>query len=272
MSDENTGTGNDNSLPMAHRDAAQLPGHWLLARLGKRVLRPGGRQLTGRMLADAALPGANVLELAPGLGKTARSILALGPSSYTGVESDDSAVELTRDAVGDRGKVIRGEAAHTGLPDASVDVVVGEALLTMQTDPHKAEIVAEAFRVLRPGGRYAIHELALTPDTVDEKVKTDIRTALARAIKVNARPLTAAEWRTLLTEAGFDVQTVSFAPMALLELRRVVTDEGLPRAVRFVFNIARDGDARSRVLRMRRTFRQHRKSLTAISVVAKKPG
>ena len=104
------------ALPMAGRDAAHLPGHWLLARLGKRVLRPGGRELTERMLTDADLTGADVLELAPGLGKTARSILARNPRSYTGVESDDSAVELSRRAVGDDGRVIRGEAAPPVCP------------------------------------------------------------------------------------------------------------------------------------------------------------
>ena len=52
-------------------------------------------------------------------------ILARNPRSYTGVESDDSAAELSRRAVGDDGRVIRGEAARTGLPDASVDAVLG---------------------------------------------------------------------------------------------------------------------------------------------------
>ena len=211
---------------MAGRDAAHLPGHWLLARLGKRVLRPGGRELTERMLTDAELTGVDVLELAPGLGKTARSILDRHPRSYVGVESDEQAVELSRRAVGDDGEVIRGDASRTGLPGASADVVIGEAMLTMQTDAHKAEIIQEAFRVLRPGGRYAIHELALMPAGVDDSVKTEIRTALARAIKVNARPLTGAEWTNLLTAAGFDVKPASFAPMALLEPRRLIADEG----------------------------------------------
>jgi hypothetical protein len=173
--------------------------------------------------------------------------------------------------VGDDDRVIRGEAARTGLPDASVDAVLGEAMLTMQTDAHKADIVAEAFRVLRPAGRYAIHELALRPDGVDDSVKTEIRTALARSIKVNARPLTAPEWTNLLTTAGFDVQTVSFAPMALLEPRRVVADEGLAPTLRFVANVVRDGDAWTRVRGMRSTFRKHRENLAAISVIAVKP-
>ena len=58
--------------------------------------------------------------------------------------------------------------------------MVGEAMLTMQNDKAKAAIVAEATRLLRRGGRYAIHELALTPDELPDDVKTDIRQALAK--------------------------------------------------------------------------------------------
>ena len=139
-------------LPLAGRDTAHLPGHWLLARLGKRVLRPGGRELTARMLADARLRGADVVEFAPGLGRTAQEILAYSPGSYTGVESDETAAELTRKAIAGGGRVVSGEASKTGLDDEVADVVVGEAMLTMQTDRHKAEIVQEARRVLRAGG------------------------------------------------------------------------------------------------------------------------
>ncbi|CAM3056373.1 class I SAM-dependent methyltransferase [Skermania piniformis] len=258
-------------LPFAERGSANMPGHWLLARLGKRVLRPGGRELTEQLLDDAELRDADVLEIAPGLGKTATEILARGPRSYLGVESDPAAVSLTEAVVGDRGRVLTADAAATGMESATVDVVIGEAMLTMQSERGKAGIVAEAFRVLRPGGRYAIHELALHPDTLDADDKTEIRTSLARSIKVNARPLTEEEWRKLLTDAGFRVEIVSFARMALLEPRRVVADEGLGRALRFVVNVARDADARRRVLGMRATFTKYRDNLAAIEMVAVKP-
>ncbi len=271
MSDNTKRDGVDTTIPMAARKTEDLPGHWLLAKLGKRVLRPGGRELTERMLAAASLRDADVLELAPGLGKTATSILAHEPGSYTGVEADDDAARLTRSAIGQAGQVIRGEASETGLPADSADVVVGEAMLTMQSDSHKAEIVSEAFRVLRPGGRYAVHELALKPDTVDDSVKKEIRRALAQSIKVNARPLTAAEWRQLLADAGFEVDVVTFAPMALLQPKRVIADEGPLRTLRFMANVARDPAARSRVLRMRGTFRKHRENLAAVSIIARKP-
>jgi hypothetical protein len=60
----------------------------------------------------------------------------------------------------------------------------------------------EAVRLLRPGGRYAVHELAFTSDTIDDAVKTEIRQALARSISVNARPQTVAEWTGLLEGSG----------------------------------------------------------------------
>ena len=261
----------DVALPMAARRTADLPGHWLLARLGKRVLRPGGKELTSLMLADASPAGADVVELAPGLGKTATSILSFRPASYVGVESDDDAANLTRNTIGDGGHVVVADASQTGLAEASADVVVGEAMLTMQSDAHKAQIVREAWRVLRAGGRYAVHELALMPDSVDDSVKSAIRKALARSIKVNARPLTAAEWSALLAEAGFEVDVVRTAPMALLRPRRVIADEGVLRTLRFVANVARDSAARKRVIGMRRTFREHRDNLAAIAVIARKP-
>lgn len=257
-------------LPLAGRDAAHLPGHWLLARLGKRVLRPGGRELTERMLADASIQGADVVELAPGLGKTAKEIISRGPKSYVGVEADESAAKLTQNAIGSAGTIVEGQAEATGRPDASADLVVGEAMLTMQTDKHKAEIVREVARILRPGGRYAIHEMGLTPEGVSDEVKTEVRQALARAIKVNARPLTQDEWMQLLTDNGFEIEHTGTAPMALLEPKRILADEGLPGTLRFAGNVIRDSEARARVLDMRRTFTKYRANMNAIEIVARK--
>ncbi|MDM4141349.1 MULTISPECIES: class I SAM-dependent methyltransferase [Mycobacterium] len=262
-------------LPSSGRADDAVAGHWLLARLGKRVLRPGGVELTRTLLAHARLSGADVVELAPGLGRTATEIVARGPRSYVGAEGDPDAANVVRGVLSDLGAqnaaVRVADAADTGLPDASGDVVIGEAMLSMQGDAAKRAIVAEAARVLRPGGRYAIHELALTPDDVPEDVSTDIRHALARAIKVNARPLTVAEWSNLLAEHGLVVDHVATAPMALLHPRRLVSDEGLLGALRFARNVLVHRDARKRVLTMRRTFRKHRERLAAVAIVAHKP-
>jgi hypothetical protein len=131
--------------------------------------------------------------------------------------------------------------------------------------------VAEASRVLRAGGRYAIHELALTPDTISVEVKTDVRQSLARAIKVNARPLTVVEWTQLLADHGLVVDHVATAPMALLQPRRLIADEGLYGALRFAKNLLIHRDARRRVAQIRRTFRRYRERLIAVAIVAHKP-
>ena len=73
-------------LPQSDRDVEHLQGHWLLARIGKRVLRPGGKKLTGRMLAKTELEGKDVVEFAPGLGRTTQLILERKPKSYRGVD------------------------------------------------------------------------------------------------------------------------------------------------------------------------------------------
>jgi SAM-dependent methyltransferase len=259
-------------IPLSGRSDADVPGHWLLARLGKRVLRPGGVELTTRLLSAAEVAGSDVVELGPGLGRTANDISVLGPKSYVGVDDSSATSPLLRDAVARTGgRTVAADAAETGLDDASADVVVGEAMLTMQGENAKRAIVAEAFRVLRPGGRYAIHELGLTPDTLPQDTKDAIRRDLARSIKVNARPLTAQEWTALLTEAGFEVTSVQLAPMALLRPARVLADEGLLGTLRIVGNVLRRPAARKRVLAMRGTFGRYREALTAVALVGTVP-
>nr|WP_234883657.1 class I SAM-dependent methyltransferase [Bifidobacterium longum] len=70
---------------------------------------------------------------------------------------------------------VQRDAADTGLESNSADVVIGEAMLTMQTERGKQAIIGEAFRLLRAGGTYSIHELGLQPDNLDESVKDEVR-------------------------------------------------------------------------------------------------
>lgn len=94
-------------------DTAKIPGHLLLARLGKRVLRPGGRELTGRLIDAVGLDRADrVVEFGPGVGATARVLLARRPASYTGVERDEAAARAAQ-ARDRRGGVARARAGRT---------------------------------------------------------------------------------------------------------------------------------------------------------------
>jgi ubiquinone/menaquinone biosynthesis C-methylase UbiE len=266
-------TEHTDAIPGATLDMARMPGHWLLARMGKRVLRPGGLELTRRMLDGLAITaGDAVVEFAPGLGVTARLVLERQPLAYTGIERDEAAAANVRRLLTNPAyRCLIGTAEETGLESASASVVFGEAMLTMHTPGQKARIVREAYRILKPGGRYGIHELSLIPDTVSETVKEMVMRDLSAAIHVGARPLTSSEWRAVLEAEGFQVQAEFAAPMHLLEPKRMVQDEGLGRALRILFNIARTPAARQRILAMRKVFRTHAAHLAAIALVAVKP-
>lgn len=262
------------ALPGQGLDYGRMPGHWLLAQMGKRVLRPGGLELTRAMLATLDIQASDaVVEFAPGLGLTAHAALGRNPASYTAVERDENAARQVRRYLNDNApnrQCLVGRAESTGLPDDAATVVFGEAMLSMQTAAHKAAIVAEAARLLKPGGRYGIHELCLLPEDLAESRKSEISRALSASIHVGARPLTPGEWSALLEGHGFTVATPVTAPMHLLEPGRFIRDEGLGRSLRFAWRIATRPAARRRILAMRAVFRAYAEHIGGIAIVGVK--
>lgn len=248
----------------------KMPGHWVLARLGKRVLRPGGMELTRRMLNRLAVtPADDVIEFAPGMGTTARLTLALAPQSYTAVERDQAAAKIVDSYLaGPKQKCVVGSASETGLAAESATVIYGEAMLTMQTEEMKRSIVREAYRLLKHGGRYGIHEMCLTHESLNDDARQAVERDLTGVVHHGVRPLTVAEWRLLLESEGFEVKATETTSMSLLEPGRLVKDEGVVGAIRFFLNVLRDGEARRRVFEMRRTFRRNRKLIAAVALLA----
>ena len=259
--------------PGEHLDVSKMPIFMLLARLGKRTLRPGGMELTQQMLELLGVQRSDeVVEFAPGLGATAQLILSRGPAQYTAIDRDKVSVKLVSDYLkGPNQQAVIGRAEHTGLPDASATVVLGEAMLTMQMASHKEQIVTEAARILKPGGRHGIHELCLVPDGLDDATKSEIEKALSAVSRVGTRPLTQSEWRELLEGAGFQIKDTVIAPFHLLKPRRLLHDEGLWGVLRLLGNVLRDGTARRRVIAMRSVIRRYQDRLAAIALVAVKP-
>lgn len=233
------------------------------------MLCPGGRKLTGFLLDHLAVGANQVVELAPGVGATTELNVACDPPGSSATKTAASHVTApVRSAAGYRGAV--GAAQHTGFDDDSANVVLGEAFLTMQTND-KLKIVNEAFRILRPGGRHGLHELCLRPETLDPQAQEQVRGDLSGVIRVGARPLTVADWRTLVERAGFVIQQEATVPMNLLRPCRLIDDESLLGALRIFLNIARTPAARKRVRAMRAMFRRHRGQVGAIALVATKP-
>lgn len=250
----------------------RLQGHLLLAKMGKTVLRPGGMQLT-RTILDSARPTSTdrIVEFGPGIGRTAELLLAVEPEQYTGVDVTEDLANPLHAALHERANanIVVADAKQTGLPSESATLVVGEAMLTMQSDEDKRAIVNEAYRILQPAGRYVIHELSFTDETPEE-AQTHIKKTLSRVIKVGARPRTLSGWAELLEDAGFNVVSTQCNSMALLHLSRLIEDEGLIGLLKIAWNVARNPVARKRILAMRKTFKDNRASLCAVGIVAVK--
>ncbi|MCO6495540.1 MAG: methyltransferase domain-containing protein [Bacteroidetes bacterium] len=251
-------------------DYSRAQGHWILAKMGKRVLRPGGKELTQKLVNGLDIKHEDdIVEFAPGLGFTASLALERNPHTYIGVDADEDAIKLLKQKIkGNNIRFILGQASETHIENDSKDKVYGEAMLTMHADHRKSEIIKESHRILKKGGLYAIHELGLV--NVTEEEKSTIQHDLALCIKVNARPLTEDEWKTLLEKEGFKIKKVYTNAMHLLESKRIFDDEGFWRALKITFNILKNKPARMRINEMKRVFKKYDKQMNSIAIIAEK--
>lgn len=256
-------------LPGAGQHLEKMQGHWVLARAGKRVLRPGGLALTRRMIDALSLSSEDrVVEFAPGMGVTARMVLRRKPLQYWGVEREPAAAaRLQLLLPKGTAQIVGAQAEHSGLADACASVVYGEAMLSMQTPEQKGRIFSEARRLLAPGGRYGIHELCFRPDGLSKTVRREIQAEMSKEIHVGVQPLCSSEWKQLLEQQGLKVIWCGEADLDLLETRRMLQDEGVLRCLKIACNVFRDGVLRRRILAIRRIFRKYREHLGAISMV-----
>lgn len=256
-------------LPGAGQRLERMQGHWVLARAGKRVLRPGGLALTRRMIDALSISSDDrVVEFAPGMGVTARMVLRRNPVRYWGVERDTAAAArlaslLPRNAA----QIVQAQAEHSGLPDGCASVVYGEAMLSMQTPQQKKRILSEARRLLAAGGKYGIHELCFRPDGISEAKRREIEAEMSTEIHVGVQPLCSSQWRQLFEEQGLKAIWCGEADLDLLEPRRILQDEGVLRCLKIAYNVLKDPMLRQRILAIRRIFRKHKDHLGAVSIV-----
>ncbi len=258
------------TIPQQSLDVDKTQGHWVMARLGKTVLRPGGMELTKKMMGDLSISATDsVIEFAPGMGATAKMTLDKSPYQYTAIDREGKVTgRMAKLLEGTNHSCIKGLAQESGLENSSATKVYSEAILTMHSHKQKKAIIDEANRLLKTDGLYGIHEVGIV-DSANADI-SEIEKDLTNSIKVGARPLPIESWRTLIEESGFEIVAQHSTPFHLLEPKRIFSDEGFWGALKFFRNMVRFPRERKAIFNMKSVFKKHEKHLCAISFVARK--
>jgi len=173
--------------------AGQIPEEALLASLG-----------CGNPTALARLnPGEIVLDLGSGGGiDVLLSARRVGPTGKAyGLDMTDEMLALAnqnkRKAGAENVEFLKGEIENIPLPDNSVDVIISNCVINLSSD--KNRVLREAFRVLKPGGRFAVSDV-VTRGVISE----EIRKSILLWVGCIAGALDETEYRDKLVSAGFE--------------------------------------------------------------------
>ncbi|HXZ39268.1 MAG TPA: arsenite methyltransferase [Terriglobales bacterium] len=172
--------------------AQQIPAEALLASLG-----------CGNPTALAQLhPGETVLDLGSGGGiDVLLSAQRVGPNGKAfGLDMTDEMLALANEnkcrAGAENAEFLKGEIEHIPLPDNSVDVIVSNCVINLSAD--KDQVLREAFRVLKPGGRFAVSDVVTRGE-----VPATIRQSVLLWVGCVAGALDQDEYRDKLAASGF---------------------------------------------------------------------
>jgi arsenite methyltransferase len=174
-------------------------------------------------------PGEVVLDLGSGGGiDVLLSARRVGASGFAyGLDMTDAMLALARRNAAEAGAqnvaFLKGEIAAIPLPDASVDVIVSNCVINLA--PDKAPVFQEAFRVLKPGGRFAVSDIVIHGDLPDGQIDTgQMRQDLSSWAGCIAGALTDTEYHGGLAAAGFSAIE--------LEITRQYTVADIPASAR----------------------------------------
>jgi arsenite methyltransferase len=174
-------------------------------------------------------PGEIVLDLGSGGGiDVLLSAKRVGPTGKAyGLDMTDEMLALARENQAKAGvenvEFLKGEIEQIPLPDNSVDVIISNCVINLSGD--KPRVLREAFRVLKPGGRFAVSDVV-----VRGSVPEDIRKSMELWIGCVAGALEENEYRQLLTGAGFG--SVDLEPTRVYkadDARAFLAEAGLDR-------------------------------------------
>jgi len=147
--------------------------------------------------------GETVLDLGSGGGiDVLLSARRVGPTGKAyGLDMTDEMLELAREnqrkAGAENVEFLKGEIENVPLPENAVDVIISNCVINLSAD--KGRVLREAFRVLRPGGRFAVSDIVCRGS-----IAVEVRAEMEQRIGCVAGALEDGEYRRLLASAGFE--------------------------------------------------------------------
>ena len=148
-------------------------------------------------------PGETVLDLGSGGGiDVLLSAGRVGPTGKAyGLDMTEEMLALARENQKQAGiknvEFLKGEIENIPLPDCSVDVIISNCVINLSAD--KDRVLREAFRVLKPGGRFAVSDVVVRGDVPEE-----VRQSMLLWVGCIAGALRDEEYVAKLTQAGFE--------------------------------------------------------------------
>lgn len=148
-------------------------------------------------------PGETVLDLGSGGGiDVLLSAKCVGPTGKVyGLDMTAEMLALANENKAKAGvknvEFLNGEIEHIPLPESSVDVIISNCVINLSTD--KDQVLREAFRVLKPGGRFAVSDVVTRGEIAPE-----IRESVLLWIGCVAGALDETNYRSKLAQAGFE--------------------------------------------------------------------
>jgi len=197
--------------------ADQIPAAAMLASLG-----------CGNPTALAQLnPGEVVLDLGSGGGiDVLLSAKRVGPTGKAyGLDMTDEMLALANENKEKAGvhnvEFLKGEIEHIPLPGKSVNVIISDCVINLSAD--KERVLREAFRVLKPGGRFAVSDVVTRGE-----IQPEIRKSVLLWVGCIAGALDESEYRSKLASAGFEKVEVEPTRVYRVEdAREFLVGEGL---------------------------------------------
>jgi arsenite methyltransferase len=171
--------------------------------------------------------GETVLDLGSGGGiDVLLSASRVGPTGKAyGLDMTDEMLALARENQRQAGatnvEFLKGEIENIPLPDQSVDVIISNCVINLSAN--KDRVLGEAFRVLRPGGRFAVSDVVVRGSMPDE-----VRQSMLLWVGCIAGALEETDYREKLTKAGFvDVDLETTRVYNVEDARQFLTETGV---------------------------------------------